>query len=179
MTVLARSRRSVLAAGTVVLAAATGTDSPREGTDFFPLTVEVEERYYAAGKIPGGWFRREARPSTDAILTDRLTDRPLRPLFPKGYRNEVQIVCTILSADQENDYDVFAINGASAAVALSDIPWNGPVGACRVGYTPEGEYLINPTFEQRETSLLDRGIGGKEFGEPKLGSAGRIDAADG
>ncbi|HET9200830.1 MAG TPA: polyribonucleotide nucleotidyltransferase [Dehalococcoidia bacterium] len=140
---------------TVVLAAATGTDSPREGTDFFPLTVEVEERYYAAGKIPGGWFRREARPSTDAILTDRLTDRPLRPLFPKGYRNEVQIVCTILSADQENDYDVFAINGASAAVALSDIPWDGPIGACRVGYTPEGEYLINPTFEQRETSLLD------------------------
>jgi polyribonucleotide nucleotidyltransferase len=140
---------------TVVLAAATGTDAPREGTDFFPLTVEVEERYYAAGKIPGGWFRREARPSTDAILTDRLTDRPLRPLFPKGYRNEVQIVCTILSADQENDYDVFAINGASAAVALSDIPWNGPIGACRVGYTPEGEYVINPTFEQRETSLLD------------------------
>jgi polyribonucleotide nucleotidyltransferase len=140
---------------TVVLAAATGTDSPREGTDFFPLTVEVEERYYAAGKIPGGWFRREARPSTDAILTDRLTDRPLRPLFPKGYRNEVQIVCTILSADQENDYDVFAINGASAAVALSDIPWNGPIGACRIGYSPEGEYLIDPTFEQRETSLLD------------------------
>jgi polyribonucleotide nucleotidyltransferase len=139
----------------VVLGAATGTTLPREGVDFFPLTVEVEERYYAAGKIPGGWFRREARPSTDAILTDRLTDRPLRPLFPKGYRNEVQIVCTVLSVDGENDYDVFAINGASAALAVSNIPWNGPIGATRIGYTADGEFLVNPTFEQRETSLLD------------------------
>ncbi|MEX2237783.1 MAG: polyribonucleotide nucleotidyltransferase [Dehalococcoidia bacterium] len=139
----------------VVLGAATGTTAPREGVDFFPLTVEVEERYYAAGKIPGGWFRREARPSTDAILTDRLTDRPLRPLFPKGYKNEVQIVCTVLSVDGENDYDVLAINGASGALALSNIPWNGPIGACRVGYTAEGEYQINPTFEQREAGLLN------------------------
>jgi polyribonucleotide nucleotidyltransferase len=127
---------------------------PREGVDFLPLLVDFEERLYAAGKIPGSWFRREGRPSTAAILTARLTDRPLRPLFPKGFRNDVQIIVTALSADQENDHDILAIIGASAALSISDIPFHGPVGATRIGYL-DGEFLINPTFEQRRHSSLD------------------------
>ncbi len=110
------------------------SESPREGIDFFPLTVDVEERMYAAGKIPGGFIKREGRPTEHSILACRLTDRPIRPLFPKGYRNDVQVVITVLSADQENDSDVLGIIGASAALIVSDIPFAGPVGAVRVGY---------------------------------------------
>jgi len=127
---------------------------PREGIDFLPLLVDFEERLYAAGKIPGSWFRREGRPSAAAILTARLTDRPLRPLFPKGFRHDIQIIVTALSADQENDHDILAIIGASAALSISDIPFQGPVGATRIGYL-DGEFVINPTFEQRRQSSLD------------------------
>ena len=136
---------------------------PREGIDFFPLTIDFEERLYARGKIPGNFFRREGRPSTDAILTDRLTDRPLRPLFPKGFRNEVQIVVTALSSDQENPLDYLTIIGASAALSISDIPFGGPIGATRVGYL-DGEFVINPTYQQQENSLLDLVVAGSRDG---------------
>src|SRR4051795_2955811 len=119
---------------TVVLAAATSSDEPREGIDFFPLQVEFEEKMYAAGKIPGGFVKREGRPTENAILTARVTDRPLRPLFPKDYRNDVQVVLTVMSVDQVNDPSICAIIGASAAVTVSSIPFYGPVGAVRVGY---------------------------------------------
>ncbi|HEY9527787.1 MAG TPA: polyribonucleotide nucleotidyltransferase, partial [Anaerolineales bacterium] len=131
----------------------------REGIDFFPLQVEYEERMSAGGKIPGSFFRREGRPGTDAILTSRLTDRPLRPLFQHGMRNEVQVIMFSLSADGVNPLDVFAINAASAAIMISDIPWGGPVGAVRVGRV-NGEFVINPTFAEIETSDLDLRIAG-------------------
>jgi polyribonucleotide nucleotidyltransferase len=133
----------------------------RTGIDFFPLSVEYEERMYAGGKIPGSFFRREGRPSTDAILTARLTDRPLRPLFPEGMRNEVQIIMYSLSADAENPLDVLAINAASAAVMISDIPWNGPVGAVRIGRV-DGKFVINPTFSEIDKSDLDLRIAGTQ-----------------
>jgi polyribonucleotide nucleotidyltransferase len=139
---------------TVVLATATASSQPRQGVDFFPLTVDYEERMYAAGKIPGGFIKREGRPSTEGILVARLTDRPLRPLFPKGFRNDVQIVVTPLSVDQQNDPDVIAITGASAALMISDIPFDGPVGAVRVGIV-DGKPVVNPTVEQLATSELD------------------------
>jgi polyribonucleotide nucleotidyltransferase len=142
----------------IIFAAAT-MGGIRAGIDFFPLTVEYEERMYAGGKIPGSFFRREGRPSTDAILTARLTDRPLRPLFPEGMRNEVQLIMYSLSADAENPLDVLAINAASAAVMISDIPWNGPVGAVRVGRV-DGQFVINPTFAEIEKSDLDLRIAG-------------------
>jgi polyribonucleotide nucleotidyltransferase len=142
----------------IIFAAAT-MGGIRPGIDFFPLTVEYEERMYAGGKIPGSFFRREGRPSTDAILTARLTDRPLRPLFPEGMRNEVQIIMYSLSADTENPLDVLAINAASAAVMISDIPWDGPVGAVRVGRV-NGEFIINPTFTEMDKSDLDLRIAG-------------------
>lgn len=142
----------------IIFAAAT-MGGVRPGIDFFPLTVEYEERMYAGGKIPGSFFRREGRPSTDAILTARLTDRPLRPLFPEGMRNEVQIIMYSLSADAVNPLDVLAINAASAAVMISDIPWDGPVGAVRVGRV-NGEFTINPTFEEMDQSDLDLRIAG-------------------
>jgi len=142
----------------IIFAAAT-MGGVREGIDFFPLTVEYEERMYAGGKIPGSFFRREGRPSTDAILTARLTDRPLRPLFPDGMRNEVQIIMYSLSADAENPLDVLAINAASAAVMISDIPWNGPVAAVRVGRV-DGQFIINPTFAEMEKGDLDLRIAG-------------------
>jgi polyribonucleotide nucleotidyltransferase len=143
---------------TVVFAAATMGDV-REGIDFFPLTVDYEERMYAGGKIPGSFFRREGRPSTDAILTARLTDRPLRPLFPEGMRNEVQIIMYSLSADAENPLDILAINAASAAIMISDIPWNGPVAAVRVGRV-DGQFIANPTFPEMDKSDLDLRIAG-------------------
>src|SRR6266516_4374987 len=118
---------------TMVLATAQGKMEAREGADFFPLTVDVEERMYAAGKIPGGFFKREGRPSERAILTARMIDRPIRPLWPKGFRNEVQVICTVLSADLVTAYDILAINGASAALMLSPLPFLGPVGAVRIG----------------------------------------------
>ncbi len=143
---------------TVIFAAAT-MGSVREGIDFFPLSVDYEERMYAGGKIPGSFFRREGRPSTDAILTARLTDRPLRPLFPEGMRNEVQIIMYSLSADTENPLDILAINAASAAIMISDIPWNGPVAAVRVGHV-DGEFVANPTFPEMDKSDLDLRIAG-------------------
>jgi polyribonucleotide nucleotidyltransferase len=131
----------------------------REGIDFFPLSVDFEERLYASGKIPGSFFRREGRPGTEAILTARLTDRPLRPLFPKGMRNEVQVIMFSISSDGTNPLDILAINAASAAMTISDTPWNGPVGAVRVGRI-DGEFVINPTFEQMNASDLDLRIAG-------------------
>lgn len=144
---------------TVILATAVGSDEPREGIDFFPLTVDVEERMYAAGKIPGGFIKREGRATEHAILACRLADRPLRPLFPKGYRNDVQIVITVLSVDQENDSDIMGIVGASAALSLSDIPFAGPVGAVRVGYIDD-QLVINPLESQMSRSKLDLAIAG-------------------
>ena len=144
---------------TVVFAAATMGNEPRMGQDFFPLTVEYEERMYAGGRIPGSFFRREGRPGTDAILVSRLTDRPLRPLFNQAIRNEVQVIMFSLSADLENPLDVLAINAASAALMISDIPWGGPVGAVRVGRIG-GEFILNPTYSQIEESDLDLRIAG-------------------
>jgi len=144
---------------TTVLCTATMARTPRPGMDFFPLTIDFEEKMYAAGKIPGAFFRREARPSTEATLSARLTDRPLRPLFPKGMRNEVQVVITVLSVDKENDPDVLGTVGASAALGISDIPFAGPVSSCRVGYI-DGQYVVNPTFQQLEGSLIDIVVAG-------------------
>jgi len=144
---------------TVVLVTATMSNSVREGIDFFPLTVDYEERMYAVGKIPGGYIKREGRPSQEATLSARLTDRPLRPLFNKYIRNEVQIVATILSADQENQPDILSIIGASAALSISDIPWEGPVGAVRVGLI-DGTLVLNPTFSELSRSRLDLTIAG-------------------
>ena len=144
---------------TVILATVVGSDEPREGIDFFPLTVDVEERMYAAGKIPGGFIKREGRASEHAILACRLADRPLRPLFPKSYRNDVQIVITVLSVDQENDSDILGIVGASAALCVSDIPFAGPVGAVRVGYIDD-QLVINPLESQMSQSRLDLAIAG-------------------
>lgn len=143
---------------TILLVTVTGS-KPREGIDFFPLSVDVEEKYYAVGRIPGGYLRREGRPSDDCVLAARLCDRPLRPLFPKDYRNEVQVIITILSADQENATDVMGIVGASAALCISDIPFGGPIGAVRVGRI-NGEFVINPLMSQFEESDLDLVIAG-------------------
>lgn len=137
--------------------------SPREGIDFFPLTVDLEERHYAIGQIPGSFFRREGRPSTHAILTDRLIDRPIRPLFPKGFKNEVQVIVTTLSSDRETPFDIIALNGVSTALTISNIPFNGPLAATRIGYI-DGEFVINPTYEEIETSLLDIVVAGSEDG---------------
>ncbi|MHB1412026.1 MAG: polyribonucleotide nucleotidyltransferase [Thermoleophilia bacterium] len=132
---------------TMVLVTATARTEAREGIDFFPLTVDIEERMYAAGKIPGGFIKREARPSEKAILTARLIDRPVRPRFPKGFSNEVQLIATILSTDQENAYDILALNGASAALTISEVPFQGPIAAVRVG-SIGGELILNPTMQQ-------------------------------
>src|SRR3990172_863081 len=136
---------------TVVLVTATMSEVPREGIDFFPLTCDFEERMYAAGKIPGGFFKREGRPGERAILTSRLIDRPLRPLFPKGFRNDVQVVATVLSTDQEHDPGVAAVNGASAALMLSGIPFGGPVGAVRIGLI-EDRLVVNSGLRQLEAT---------------------------
>ena len=144
---------------TVVLCTATMARTPRPGMDFFPLTIDFEEKMYAAGKIPGSFFRREARPSTEAILSARLTDRPLRPLFPKGMRNEVQVVLTVMSVDKENDPDVLGTVGASTALCISDAPFAGPVSSVRVGYI-DGKYVVNPTFQQLDESLIDIVVAG-------------------
>jgi polyribonucleotide nucleotidyltransferase len=139
----------VRAGDTMVLATAQGRMEPREGADFFPLTVDVEERMYAAGKIPGGFFKREGRPTERAILTARMIDRPIRPLWPKGFRNEVQVICTVLSADLVTAHDILCINGASAALMLSPLPFLGPVGAVRIGLI-DGNLVINPTLAEAE-----------------------------
>jgi polyribonucleotide nucleotidyltransferase len=144
---------------TLVLATATASKRPREGLDFFPLSVDLEERLYAAGRIPGSFFRREGRPSEAAILTDRLIDRPLRPLFPKSFRNEVQIIITALSSDGQNYLDIPALIGASAALMISDIPFPEPVGGVRVGMV-DGEFVIDPTADEMTDSVLDLRIAG-------------------
>jgi polyribonucleotide nucleotidyltransferase len=139
----------VRAGDTMVLATAQGRAEAREGADFFPLTVDVEERMYAAGKIPGGFFKREGRPTERAILTARMIDRPIRPLWPKGFRNEVQVICTVLSADMVTAHDILCINGASAALMLSPLPFLGPVGAVRIGLI-DGQLVVNPTLRDSE-----------------------------
>ena len=150
---------------TVVLVTATGAKSPREGADFFPLTVDVEERMYAAGRIPGSFFRREARAGERAILTCRLIDRPLRPSFPAGYRNEVHVVATILGADQSNPYDVAALNAASLALSISPVPFDGPIGAVRVAWSSEGEWIPFPTYEEGDESAFEMVVAGRLAGD--------------
>lgn len=146
--------------GTVVLVTA-AAGGARPGADFFPLTVDMEERMYAAGRIPGSFFRREGRASEDAILTCRLIDRPLRPSFPKGYRNDTHVVGTILGVDGENPYDVIALNGASAALTISGIPFEGPVGAVRIAYSTEGTWIPHPTHEESEESTFEMVVAGR------------------
>ena len=149
--------------GTKVLTTANAAKNVREGMDFFPLTVDVEERAYAAGKIPGSFFRREGRPTEDAILTCRLTDRPLRPSFPDGFRNETQIVTTVLGADQANPHDVLSINAASAALMISGIPFDGPIGAIRMAYSQDGEWIAHPTYEEAENGTFALVVAGREL----------------
>jgi polyribonucleotide nucleotidyltransferase len=148
---------------TIVLCTAVGVKSAKPGQDFFPLTVNYQEKAFAAGKIPGGFFKREGRPSENEVLTSRLIDRPIRPLFPEGFRNEVQVVATVLSHDLENDPDIVAMIGCSAALTLSGIPFFGPVGAARVGYI-NGQYVLNPTAAQIEESALDLVVAGTAEG---------------
>lgn len=145
---------------TAVLVTATASDQPREGIDFFPLTVDVEERQYAAGRIPGNFFRREGRPTERAILAARLTDRPIRPLFDEGFRNDVQVIATIFSVDLDNSPEICSMIGASAALTMSDIPFQGPIGAVEVGLSAEGELILNPTREQIEQGHLKLTVAG-------------------
>ena len=153
----------LVTSGDNVILVAVTMANPREGIDFFPLTVDLEERLYARGKIPGSFFRREGRPSTDSVLIARMTDRPIRPLFPKGFRNEVQIVVTPLSTDMETPLDTLVLTGASAALTISDIPFEGPISAVRVGYV-DGEFIVNPTFEEIDQSHLDLIVAGTKEG---------------
>ncbi len=148
---------------TVVLCTAVGAPEQREGIDFFPLTVNYQEKTFAAGKIPGGFFKREGRPSEKETLTSRLIDRPIRPLFAKGYKNETQVICTVLSHDLENNPDIVSMIGASAALTISGLPFMGPIGACRVGYK-DGEYLLNPRQEEAPSSDLDLVVAGTQEG---------------
>jgi len=157
---------------TMVLATAVGRMEAREGADFFPLTVDVEERMYAAGKIPGGFFKREGRPTERAILTARMIDRPIRPLWPKGFKNEVQVICTVLSADMVTPHDVLCINGASAALMISSLPFLGPVGAVRIGLL-EDEFVVNPTLQQLEESALDLIVVGTKDGLTMIEAGGQ------
>lgn len=146
---------------TMLLVAAVSTNTPREGIDFFPLTVEYRESTYAAGRIPGNYFRREGRPNEKEVLTCRMIDRPVRPLFPAGYKNETQVVAHVISADDANDPDVFAITGASCALFLSDIPFTNPIAGVRVGLV-DGKYIINPTYDERRESQLNLIVAGTE-----------------
>ncbi len=154
---------TVTCGGTVVLVAACMSKKPKAGVDFFPLMVEYQEKIYSAGRIPGGFFKREGRPTEKEILTSRVIDRPIRPLFPEGFFHEVQVVASVLSHDGDNDPDVLAIVGASAALMISDIPFDGPVGAVRVGMI-NGELVLNPTYKQREEGTLDFVIAGRAEG---------------
>ena len=135
----------------------------KEGQDFFPLSVHYQEKTFAAGKIPGGFFKREGRPTEKEVLTSRLIDRPIRPLFPYGFYNEVQVIATVLAHDMENDPDMVAMIGVSAALTISGIPFMGPIGAARVGYV-DGQYVLNPTLEQMENSVLDLVVAGTTEG---------------
>src|SRR3954469_6905478 len=144
---------------TTVLCTAVANKTAKPGQDFFPLTVNYQEKSFAAGKIPGGFFKREGRPSEKEVLTSRLIDRPIRPLFAPGFLNETQVVCTVLSHDLENDPDIVALVGASAALTLSGIPFLGPIGGARVGYI-DGQYVLNPRLEQLSSSQLDLLVAG-------------------
>src|SRR6201991_5014033 len=148
---------------TMLLSATTASKTPKDHFDFFPLTIDVEERMYAAGRIPGSFFRREGRPSTDAILTCRLIDRPLRPTFISGLRNEIQVVVTILSLNPDDLYDVLAINAASASTQISSLPFNGPVGGVRVALI-DGTWVAFPTVEQLEGAVFDMVVAGRIVG---------------
>src|SRR3954463_12765489 len=148
---------------TIVLCTAVGVRTAKPGQDFFPLTVNYQEKAFAAGKIPGGFFKREGRPSEKEVLVSRLIDRPIRPLFPDGFRNEVQVIATVLSHDLENEPDIVAMVGCSAALTLSGIPFFGPVGGARVGYI-DGQYVLNPTAAQRQQSQLELVVAGTAEG---------------
>ena len=148
---------------TTVLATANAAKDVRSGTDFFPLTIDVEERAYAAGKIPGSFFRREGRPTEDAILTCRLTDRPLRPAFPEGFRNETQVVLTVMGADMANPHDVLSINAASASLMISGIPFDGPIGAVRIAHSQTGEWIPHPTYEEGDASTFELVVAGRQL----------------
>ena len=161
---------------TMVLVTAVAREETRENQDFFPLTVDVEERMYAAGKIPGGFIKRESRPSDKATLTARQIDRPIRPSFPKGFMNEVQIIATVLSFDQEYAYDVLAMTGASAALTLSEIPFLGPLAAVRVGLI-DGEYVVNPLLSQLEEATLDLVVSGSRDAVVMV-EAGALEASE-
>src|SRR6202035_5154454 len=150
---------------TMLLAAATASRGVREGADFFPLTVDIEERMYAAGKIPGSFFRREGRATDQAILTCRLIDRPLRPSFPEGVRNEVHVVGTVFGADQVNPHDVLAINAASAALMISGIPFEGPIGAVRIAYSVEGRWVPHATYQEGDGSTFELVVAGRQVGD--------------
>ena len=154
--------------GTKSLVTANGASKAREGMDFFPLTIDVEERMYAAGRIPGSFFRREGRPTDLAILTCRLTDRPLRPSFPDGFRHETQVVSTILGADGKNPYDIITINGASAALMLSGLPFDGPVGAVRMAFDTDGEWVAHPEHDEIEESTFDLVVAGRENAQGEI-----------
>jgi polyribonucleotide nucleotidyltransferase len=147
---------------TVVLVTATASKGVRDGIDFFPLTVDIEERMYAAGRIPGSFFRREGKASDNAVLTCRLIDRPIRPAFPDDFRNEVHVVGTVLGTDMNTPYDVLAINGASAALVVSDIPFAGPIGAVRIGWSTDGEWIPFPTYEEAEGCTFELVVAGRE-----------------
>src|SRR5215469_5876259 len=146
---------------TIVLATVVGAKTAKPGQDFFPLTVDYLEKTYSAGKIPGGFFRREGRPSEGETLIARLIDRPVRPLFPEGFVNEVQVIATVVSVNPQVNPDIVAMIGASAALSLSGIPFNGPIGAARVGYIND-QYVLNPTQEELKTSKLDLVVAGTE-----------------
>src|SRR6186997_1147874 len=146
---------------TMLLVAAVGAPTPREGVDFFPLTVEYREAFFAAGRIPGNYFRREGRPNEKEVLTSRLIDRPCRPMFTEGYRNETQVVASVVSADPDNNPDVIAITGASCALYLSDIPFMNPIAGVRIGLI-EGRYIVNPTYDEVRESRLNLIVAGTE-----------------
>ena len=152
-------------AGTEALVTANAAKGVREGMDFFPLTVDVEERMYAAGRIPGSFFRREGRPTDAAVLACRLIDRPLRPSFAEGFRNETQVVVTVMGSDRENPYDVLAINGASAALSISGIPFLNPIGAVRIAFSREGAWVPHPTFDEVEDSTFELIVAGRAVGD--------------
>ena len=162
----------VTSGDTVVLATAVGAPDPKEGVDFFPLTVEYRETAYGGGRIPGGFIKREGRPSEKEILTSRQIDRPIRPLFPETYRNETQVVAFVYSADKQNDPDIIAINAASCALALSDIPFEGPIGAVRVGLI-DGNFVINPTYDEREKTVINITVAGTKDGIVMVESGAR------
>src|SRR2546427_168043 len=162
----------------IVIVAAVGATKAKEGQDFFPLTVDYREKAAAAGKFPGGYFKREGRPTEKETLTSRMIDRPLRPLFPKGYFYDTQIISILLSADGQNDPDMLALNGASAALSISDIPWAGPIGAVRVGRV-NGQFIANPTHSERQQSDLDLVYVGTENDVIMIeGAANEIPEAD-